>query len=87
MPDTNDLTRQENKEITENKLEEIWIIFQESLIKAAKATLPIKKIKKDNNQNKKNIIEITPEHKRYRQAFKLLEALNKAEISRKQEDF
>jgi len=76
---------QESRETTKNKLEEIWIIFQESLIKTAKSTLPIKKVN-SNNQNKNKRIEITPEHKRYRQAFRILEIFKKANNSKRQED-
>jgi hypothetical protein len=82
----NVLADQENREAIENKLEEIWIIFQECLIKAAKATLPIKKIKENNNQDWDNKNKTIPEHKRYRQAFKLLNTFDRTEKSREQKD-
>jgi ribonuclease HI/endonuclease/exonuclease/phosphatase family metal-dependent hydrolase len=83
-PNNNISIDQENRETTENKLEEIWIIFQVCLIKAAKATLPIKKIKGNNNQDWDNVTNTTPEHKRYRQAFKLLNTFDRIEKSREQ---
>ena len=83
-PNNNISIDQENRETTENKLEEIWITFQECLIKAAKATLPIKKIKGNNNQDWDNATNTTPEHKRYRQAFKLLNTFDRIEKSREQ---
>jgi hypothetical protein len=50
--------------IKEDKLEEIWLMFQNCLIKAAKLTLPLKKIKTNcENSDKKS--SITPEHKKY----------------------
>jgi len=79
-------TSQETKRDMEKKLEEIWLIFQESLIKTAKTTLPLRKVK-TNGQNKDRKNTITEEHQRYRQSFKLLKSLNKAEKSREQEDF
>ena len=46
-----------------------------------KTTLPLRKVK-TNGQNKDRKSTITVEHKRYRQSFKLLKILNKAEKSR-----
>ena len=57
-------TNQESREITENRLEEIWTIFQDCLIRTAKATLFIKKIK-SNSQDQNNTTKIILEHKRY----------------------
>ena len=48
--------------------------------------LPIKKIN-SSNQNKNKKIEITPEHKRYWQFFKILEIFKKVKNLKRQEDF
>ena len=69
----------------EDKLEEIWSIFQNCLIRSAKTVLPLKKIK-DNGKSSKDDIKISPEHKKYRQSFKLLNSLNKVEKSKNQEE-
>ena len=44
----NMLTNQENREMIENRLKEIWTIFQDCLIRTAKAILSIKKIKSNS---------------------------------------
>jgi hypothetical protein len=62
----------------EDKLEEIWSIFQNCLIRSAKTVLPLKKIQ-DNGKSSKNDIKISPEHKKYRQSFKIFNSLNKVE--------
>ena len=61
-------------------------MFQNCLIKAAKLTLSLKKIKTNcKNSDKKS--NITSEHKKYRQFFKLLSAFNKVEKSKNYEKF